>query len=514
MGERGSRMREEYLFWKLAQYFIKNESYRVLHLNNEQNELWLENSDSKQAPTIRLLKCELDWSRWMERDIQLTAMNGENIRKQMYLKNIQILNIYISPYPPVDDYDDYINRVRQFDNTFIQSYILSKSTFQEAISNLVNKFQNIPKLSLYDEPESSHVEIQKLKEDCLRISTKRVQDERSLFSFGKPIFTYIFTAIQVIMFILLEVNGGSENSSTLVEFGAKYNPLIITGEWWRFITPIFLHIGLMHLLMNTLGLYYLGTAVEKIYGPLRFFWIYLFAGIIGCIASFTFSSNLSAGASGAIYGCFGALLYIWLIYPKLFFKTLGRNLITILVLNIVISVTIPGIDLAGHLGGLVGGFIATGIVHFPKKKKPLTQMIFLFLGMALTASLLFFGYNRPIQFQSEETILQLAQEYIKEENYQETYTLLNNYLNDKNEATASFYFQLSFVEIKIGKMDEAKNHLEKVIEMDPNFDEAHFNLALILLEEEKIEDAKEHIIKATEIDPSNKNYQEVLEQLN
>jgi rhomboid protease GluP len=514
MGERGNRMREEYLFWKLAQYFIKNESYRVLHINNEQNELWLENSDSKQAPTIRLLKCELDWSRWMERDIQLTAMNGENIRKQMYLKNIQILNIYVSPYPPVDDYDEYINQVKQFDNTMIKSYILSNKTFHETITSLADKFENIRKLPLHNEQDYSVVEIQKIKEDCLRISSKRVQDERRLFTYGRPIFTYIFIAIQVMMFILLELNGGSENSSTLMEFGAKFNPLIITGEWWRFITPVFLHIGFMHLIMNTLGLYYLGTAVEKIYGSLRFFWIYLFAGIIGCIASFTFSSNLSAGASGAIYGCFGALLYIWLIYPKLFFKTLGRNLITILVLNIVISITIPGIDLAGHLGGLVGGFIATGIVHFPKKKKLVTQVIFLFLGLALTASLLFFGYNRPIQFQSEESILQLAQEYIKDENYQETYTLLNNYLKDKDEATASFYFQLSYVEIKIGKMDEAKKHLEKVIEKDSDFDEAHFNLALILLEQEEMEEAKKHIEKAAEIDPSNKNYQELLEQLN
>jgi rhomboid protease GluP len=514
MGERGNRMREEYLFWKLAQYFIKDENYRVLHINNEQNELWLENSDSKQAPTIRLLKHDLDWSRWMERDIQLTALNGENIRKQMYLKNIQILNIYISPYPPVDDYDEYINKTKQFDNTLIQSFILSKTTYQEAISILESKFKNIHLLPLDNEVDYSIVEIQKLKEDCLRISSKRVQDERRLFSYGRPIITYIFIAIQVIMFILLEMNGGSENSSTLVEFGAKFNPLIITGEWWRFITPIFLHIGFMHLLMNTLGLYYLGMAVEKIYGSLRFFWIYLFAGIIGCIASFTFSANLSAGASGAIYGCFGALLYIWLIYPKLFFKTLGRNLITILVLNIVISITIPGIDLAGHLGGLVGGFIATGIVHFPKKKKPVTQVTFLLLGMALTAALLFFGYNRPIQFQSEESIIGLAQEYLKEENYQETYTLLNNYLNDKNEASAPFYFQLSYVEIKMGKMDEAKSHLEKVIEMDPDFDEAHFNLALILLEQGKTEEANKHIKKAAEIDPSNKNYQDVLEQLN
>ncbi|MDP4170713.1 MAG: rhomboid family intramembrane serine protease, partial [Bacillota bacterium] len=164
-------------------------------------------------------------------------------------------------------------------------------------------------------------------------------------------------------------------------------------EWWRFITPIFLHIGFMHLAMNSLALYYLGTTVERIYGNARFIMIYLFAGISGSIASFIFSIYLSAGASGAIFGCFGALLYFGTNYPKLFFRTMGKNVLAILLINLVFDFTASGIDNAAHLGGLAGGFLATGIVHFPKRKKPLLQILFLIFSVAIISASLYYGFH-------------------------------------------------------------------------------------------------------------------------
>ena len=108
----------------------------------------------------------------------------------------------------------------------------------------------------------------------------------------------------------MEMFGSSRNPYLLILFGAKYNPLILEGEWWRLITPMFLHIGLIHLVMNSFALYYLGTAVERIYGRYRFLFIYLFAGFAGTLASFLFSpDSISAGASGGIFGLFGALLF-------------------------------------------------------------------------------------------------------------------------------------------------------------------------------------------------------------
>ncbi|MEI2559284.1 rhomboid family intramembrane serine protease, partial [Acinetobacter pittii] len=84
-----------------------------------------------------------------------------------------------------------------------------------------------------------------------------------------------------------------------------------------------------------------GTAVERMYGNFRFLFIYLFAGASGFIASFLTSDLVSAGASGAIFGCFGALLYFGMINPKLFSRTMGANVIGILVINVIIGFSIP-----------------------------------------------------------------------------------------------------------------------------------------------------------------------------
>src|SRR3954465_11110377 len=100
------------------------------------------------------------------------------------------------------------------------------------------------------------------------------------------------------------------------------------------------------------GFVLFSPAVERIFGNTRFLFIYIFAGISGVIASFIFSPNISAGASGAIFGCFGALLYFALIYPKLFFRTMGPSVITVLVFNLIFGFTVSIVDNAGHLGGL------------------------------------------------------------------------------------------------------------------------------------------------------------------
>lgn len=163
------------------------------------------------------------------------------------------------------------------------------------------------------------------------------------------------------MYIWLEYAGGSTNTLNLIQWGAKYNPLIIEGEWWRLFSAMFLHIGFFHLMMNGLALYFLGTLVERIFGSIRFFFIYMIAGLIGSLASFAFMGAVSAGASGAIFGCFGALLYFGLIHRELFFRTMGQNVIVILVINLVFGFVVQGIDMGAHLGGLAGGFLAAAL---------------------------------------------------------------------------------------------------------------------------------------------------------
>jgi rhomboid protease GluP len=265
--------------------------------------------------------------------------------------------------------------------------------------------------------------------------------------------------------------------------------------------------------MNTLALYFLGPAVERLFGNIRFLLIYLFAGISGVIASFIFSPNISAGASGAIFGCFGALLYFALIYPKLFFRTMGPSVITVLAFNLIFGFTVSIVDNAGHLGGLAGGFLAAGILHFPKKKKPFLQLLFLLVSAAIIYGSLFYGFRHSATGGNESSTMMLAQEYIKQENYEQAYDVLTKYA-ESNNPSAEVYFALSFIEIKQGELKEAKSHLLQVIELDPDLPEAYYNLALIYLEENDILNAKENAEKAAEIKPSQQEYTELVQELN
>lgn len=181
---------------------------------------------------------------------------------------------------------------------------------------------------------------------------------------------------------------------TLIHYGAKYNPAIVAGEWWRIISSMFLHIGALHLFMNMLAVYYLGTAVERIYGSGRFIIIYFLAGIIGSLTSFAFNTHVSAGASGALFGLFGALLYFGVIYKNLFYQTMGKSVIFILLINLAFGFLVPQIDMGAHLGGLIGGFVAAAITSLPEQltKKRLYKMVGIITFICLTIFLARYGY--------------------------------------------------------------------------------------------------------------------------
>lgn len=503
---------EDHVFWRLANFFISELDYRYITLSQDHKELWLEKRENKEAQIIRLLNHSIDWSNWLQKDIERTVINGENIRKQLTRGELNLLNIYVSSNPPVDDYEFRINKPfvePTGKKTIVTSMLIERANVYEKIDHLANFFGTSINFPDYEDGQEEVIE--SLKRDTLDMAVGRVKQEKALFAQGKPFFTYVFIIIQVAMFLLLELFGGSTTSSTLIQFGAKVNPLILEGEWWRFLTPIFLHIGFLHLVMNTIGLYFIGTAVESIFGRVRFLLIYLIAGFGGTVASFIFSPNLSAGASGAIFGCFGALLYFGLIYPKLFFRTMGLNIFMVLAINLAFGFTVSNVDNAGHIGGLIGGFLAAGIVHFPKKKKLLLQSGFLLVALLLSSGLLRYGFTHPAKVVGEAGVWETAQGYIEDEEYEKAYDLLSEFTQEE-EASEEIYFLLSYSEIKLNHIDEAEKSLLKVLELEPNFHEAHYNLALVYIEQKDYTNAKIHAEKAVEINPTNKDYVDLLNQ--
>lgn len=174
-----------------------------------------------------------------------------------------------------------------------------------------------------------------------------------------PFFTYIILGINLMAFLLMTLKGGSTDQRVLIAFGAKVNSLIQAGEIWRFLTSAFIHIGIMHLTFNLYALWALGPLTEETFGHWTFLIIYILSGIGGSIASFFFSTALSAGASGAIFGLLGALLSFSYKRRNLWKTGLGMNLIIVIVVNFGFGLLQPGIDNFAHLGGLLTGGITS-----------------------------------------------------------------------------------------------------------------------------------------------------------
>ncbi|REB07767.1 rhomboid family intramembrane serine protease [Sporosarcina sp. BI001-red] len=151
-------------------------------------------------------------------------------------------------------------------------------------------------------------------------------------------------------------------------FGVGSNYMIEQGEYWRLVTPMFLHSGIMHLLFNMFSLFIFGPELEKMTGKARFLTVYLLAGVFGDIATFFVydSSFLHVGASGAIFGifgAFGALVY----YTKKMLPQLRQIILPIIALSVVMTFVGPNINAAAHIAGLVVGFlIGLGFFH-PKR---------------------------------------------------------------------------------------------------------------------------------------------------
>lgn len=186
---------------------------------------------------------------------------------------------------------------------------------------------------------------------------------------AKPYVTYFLLAINIFVFILMELSGGTDNPMVLMKFGMKINSLIAMGEYWRLLTSAFIHIGFVHIAFNMYALYNLGPLVERLYGSSRYLLIYISAALCGSISSFLFSPAPSAGASGAIFGLFGALLYIGRRNPRLFSTSFGINILIVIGINLFFGFTTSGIDNFAHIGGLIGGYlcsVATGLK--PKNK--------------------------------------------------------------------------------------------------------------------------------------------------
>lgn len=258
--------------------------------------------------------------------------------------------------------------------------------------------------------------------ECVSEGRRSVRPARTAFGGGaagrQGYVTRTLIALNVLMMLLSIASdrggdaavGGSGfggllgGSTPLTDWGAVLGQAVFAdgtiggiaqGQWYRLVTAMFLHYGLVHLLLNMWALWVLGRTLEAVLGPLRFLALYLIAGLGGNVAVYLFSpvNQASAGASTAIFGLFAAIFVIM--------RRLGRDtsaIVPILVINLIFTFTVPHISVAGHLGGLaVGALMALVLAYAPRMRRTLFQaaggaiLLVALLGLVLVRTAMLTG---------------------------------------------------------------------------------------------------------------------------
>lgn len=198
--------------------------------------------------------------------------------------------------------------------------------------------------------------------------------ENTLEEFRKEPVTVILILINVLVFLVSDLTGYSQDVMHMLDLGAAYTPLITEGgEVYRLFTSMFLHFGIAHLLNNMLVLFVLGSRLERAAGKIRFLVIYLLGGVAGNVISLLLELNsgdysVSAGASGAVFAVMGAMIYI-VVRNRGWLEDLSwRQIVVMALFSLYFGFASSGVDNAAHVGGLISGGILAVILYHPRRR--------------------------------------------------------------------------------------------------------------------------------------------------
>ena len=357
---------KEELVMRLVHFFITKCNYTPIIVNGVQNEVWLENIDGP----YRIIRINSNYIHNIEQfNLDISKINNivKQIKKKTLTLSMNTLNINLDLNNNVK-----LNDVKNIDSVFIKN----KNDIKHN-QIIVESFPDI-KNDLLDDEKGIDLIIN-VTNDINKKTAKTNKLYEKVFKQKKIVITPILIVLCVIMFFV----------TTLVpEVGimlANQKSFLRAGEWWRILTCAFIHGGIIHLLCNMYSLYIIGNQLENVIGKVKFIFIYLFSAIMGSLLSSTFSTAFSVGASGAIFGLMGSLLYFGYHYRLYLGSAIKNQIIPVIVLNLILGFTISGIDNMAHIGGLIGGYLATMIVGIDGKTKKAEQI------NGIIVSILFIG---------------------------------------------------------------------------------------------------------------------------
>ena len=335
------------LAMKLLHYFITEKDYNPIILQGVENEIWLENLN-EDCKVVRIVSGYIHNNEQLKFDTFKTKKILGKIKKKTLSFNINVMSIFLDLGDNVE-----LKDIEQNNNLMVVNVTDEKDIKKSDVINKV--FPDLDKKLKYtEEGEELFMKITKEINEHNQADAKKVE---KVFKMKYPMITYTLIAINIIFFLVPVV---------LNEYDAIYlmlcshAPSIRAGQYYRLFTSMFYHGGIIHLLLNCYSLYVVGTQMESFLGKIKFLIIYLASGMIGALCSMAFMGNAtSVGASGAIFGLLGSMLYFGYHYRVYLGNVMKSQIIPLIALNLAIGFMSPGIDNAAHVGGLVGGALMT-----------------------------------------------------------------------------------------------------------------------------------------------------------
>lgn len=331
---------------KLLHYFIIEKNYNPIILQGVEDEIWLENLD-EDYKIIRIVSGRIHNNEQFAFDKFKTNRIMKKIKKKTLSLKLNVFSIFLNLG---DNVTDELNE----NPNAVCVKIDAESDFEEN-SEIKKAFPDLDKKMQFTEQGMDL--FMKITGDINKHNKEDATRVERIFKPKIPIMTYILIAINIVIYIF---GVFFTNYEVFLNVFSIHGPSIRAGQYYRLLTGIFIHSGIFHILFNCYALYILGSQIESFFGKVKFTIIYFFSGLIGALFSMTFGGNYaSVGASGAIFGLMGSLLYFGYYYRVYLGNVVKSQIIPLIVANLVIGFISPGIDNYAHIGGLLGGILIT-----------------------------------------------------------------------------------------------------------------------------------------------------------
>lgn len=331
---------------KLLHYFITEKNYNPIILQGVENEIWLENLN-EDYKVIRIVSGYIHNDEQFDFDKFKTKRILKKIRKKTLSLKMNVLSIFLNLGDNVTE-----------DLLANPDALCIKVTEEEDIDKnevLTKVFPDLTKKLSFTERGMEL--FMKITNDIEKHNQDDAKKVENVFKMKKPIITYSLVIINILMYIIPILFGVYE---TILDKYSIYGPAVRAGQYYRLITGTFIHANIFHLFFNCYALAILGSQLESFLGKPKYLVVYLFSAVIGSLFSVTFAGNYySIGASGAIFGLMGSLVYFGYHYRVYLGNVIKSQIIPLILMNLGIGFLVPGIDNSAHIGGLLGGALIT-----------------------------------------------------------------------------------------------------------------------------------------------------------